>query len=79
MSSDVVATMHSDDGDRCIKIVKRADGTFGCDEYRRDPEDAGGWTFVNAAPAIYPSRDQAAEAARAGFGRLSGEKAPTKG
>jgi hypothetical protein len=80
MDANVVATMHSDDGDRCVKIVKRADGTFGLDEYRRDPEDAGGWTFVrSAAQAIYQSREQAAAAARAGLGWLRDEKVPTKG
>jgi hypothetical protein len=71
MDANVVATMHSDDGARCVKIVQRGDGTFGFDEYRRDPEDAGGWTFVrSAAQAIYPTREQAAAAARAGFGGL---------
>jgi hypothetical protein len=80
MDANVVATMHSNDGDRCVKVVKRSDGTFGLDEYRRDPEDAGGWTFVrSAAQANYPTGEKAAAAARAGFGWLRGEKAPTKG
>ena len=80
MDANVVATMHSDDGARCVKIVKRADGTFGFDEYRRDPEDAGGWTFVrNAAQAIYPTQDQAAAAARADLGWLRDGTPPTKG
>ena len=68
MISKVVATLHSSDGNRGVKIVKRPDGTFGCDEYRRDPEDAGSWTFVkNAAQAIYATQDEAATAARAGW------------
>jgi hypothetical protein len=80
MNPDVVATIHSDDGDRCVKIVKRPDGTFGFDEYRRDPEDSGGWTFVkSAAQSIYPTQEQAAAAARAGLGWLRDVTSPAKG
>ena len=30
-------------GDHCVDIFVRADGTFGFEEYRRDPEDMSGW------------------------------------
>ena len=49
MASNVVATLHNDDADRCVKIMKQPDGTFGFQEFRRDPEDAGGWTLVSEA------------------------------
>jgi hypothetical protein len=66
MARGVVTTLHSEDAGRCVKILKRADGVFGFQEYRRDPEDAGGWTLVgDALQAAYPTEEQAAAAARA--------------
>jgi hypothetical protein len=32
--------------DRCVDIFVRPDGTFGFEEFRRDPEDMGTWTPV---------------------------------
>jgi len=32
--------------DRCVDIFSRPDGTFGFEEFRRDPEDMGRWTPV---------------------------------
>jgi len=32
--------------DRCVDIFARPDGTFGFEEFRRDPEDMGAWTPV---------------------------------
>ena len=49
-----------------MKILKRADGVFGFQEFRRDPEDAGGWTLIgDASQAVYATEEQAAAAARA--------------
>ena len=68
MASGVIATLHNKDGDRAVKIIKRPDGTFGFNEFRRDPEDAGGWTLVRENPTgIYATQEQAAAAARAGW------------
>jgi hypothetical protein len=62
----VIATLHNEDANRCVKIVKRPDGAFGFQEFRRDPEDAGGWTLVGDAPrAAYATEAQANKAARA--------------
>lgn len=44
--------------DRCVDIFKRPDGTFGFEEFRRDPEDMGGWTPV----AYHSVREYATEA-----------------
>jgi len=51
--------------DRCVDIFARPDGTFGFEEFRRDPEDMGHWTPV----AYYSTREfrteaEAVEAAR---------------
>jgi hypothetical protein len=68
MASGVIATLHNEDADRAVKIIKRSDGTFGCNEFRRDPEDAGGWTLVREnASGTYATQAQAVAAARAGW------------
>lgn len=44
--------------DRCVDIFQRPDGSFGFEEFRRDPEDAGAWTPVQYySEASYPSQD----------------------
>lgn len=71
MSSNVTMTLHADDASRCVKIVKQSDGAFGFDEYRRDPEDAGGWTLISSHQrANHATEDQALAAARAKIGWL---------
>ena len=44
--------------DRCVDIFSRPDGSFGFEEFRRDPEDMGAWTPV----AYYSVRVFGAEA-----------------
>jgi hypothetical protein len=39
----VLASLENSAGDHCVDIFVRADGTFGFEEYRRDPEDVSGW------------------------------------
>ena len=43
MATRVVASFDSPAGDHCVDIFARNDGTFGFEEYRRDPEDMRGW------------------------------------
>ena len=43
--------------DRCVDIFVRPNGTFGFEEFRRDPEDMGAWTAV----AYFSAREFAAE------------------
>jgi hypothetical protein len=52
--------------DRCVDIFVRPDGTFGFEEFRRDPEDMGTWTpvayysaqeFVSEEDAVAAARD----------------------
>jgi hypothetical protein len=44
--------------DRCVDIFVRPDGTFGFEEFRRDPEDMGAWTPV----AYFSAREFETEA-----------------
>ena len=79
MTSDVTTTLHNDDAHKCVKIVKRPDGNFGFREFRRDPEDAGGWTLVSdSSQASYATEAQAAAAARAAVGWLRDNALPAK-
>jgi len=39
----VVASFNNETGDHCVDIFQRYDGSFGFEEYRRDPEDLRGW------------------------------------
>jgi hypothetical protein len=40
----VLASLENGDGTRCVDLFRRADGTHGFEEYRRDPEDPRGWS-----------------------------------
>ena len=43
----VLASPSTASVDRCVDIFLRPDGTFGFEEFRRDPEDGGVWTPVD--------------------------------
>jgi hypothetical protein len=52
--------------DRCVDVFVRPDGSFGFEEFRRDPEDMGAWTpvayysttqFKTEADAVSAARD----------------------
>jgi len=43
--------------DRCVDIFYRPNGTFGFEEFRRDPEEMGIWTPI----AYYSGREFATE------------------
>ncbi|HUA94858.1 MAG TPA: hypothetical protein VMB82_04965 [Acidimicrobiales bacterium] len=42
----VLASPSTPTADRCVDLFVRPDGTFGFEEFRRDPEDLGAWTPV---------------------------------
>lgn len=42
----VLRSVETADGDRCVDIFRRADGSFGFEGYRRDAEDTSGWFRV---------------------------------
>ena len=61
----VLASIENAEANRCVDIFIRPDGTFGFEEYRRDPEDAGSWTLVGYhAHHVHATRDEATAAAR---------------
>jgi hypothetical protein len=48
----VLESVETDDGLRCVDFFRRHDGSFGCEEFRRDPEDRGAWTPVRFASGL---------------------------
>ena len=60
----VLASFETEDGLRCVDLFRRPDGTFGYEEFRRDPEDQGIWTPVRHASGLtYLSMEDAHRAA----------------
>ncbi|MEQ8585052.1 MAG: hypothetical protein RLO01_13605 [Thalassobaculaceae bacterium] len=60
--------------DRCVDFFSRPDGSFGFEEFRRDPEDAGLWTPVEYFSAVrFDTEDEARSAAAASVGWLAEE------
>jgi hypothetical protein len=43
MKDRVLQSFENPEHDRCVDIFERQDGTFGYEEFRRDPEDQGRW------------------------------------
>lgn len=58
------------DGDLvCVDIFRRPDGTFGFDEFRRDPEDGRGWFSIgHHGTLVFATEAAATAAARAAVG-----------
>ena len=51
--------------DRCVDIFVRHDGSFGFEEFRRDPEDMGAWTpMAYYSAQRYPTEAAAVDAAQ---------------
>jgi hypothetical protein len=66
MGNTVLASLENPFGDYCIDVFVREDGTFGFEEFRRDPEDAGGWRSLHRySGLVFNSRDDALARARA--------------
>lgn len=62
----VLRSLESPDGTRCVDLFRRADGSFGFEEYRRDAEDPRGWAQVgDFGGRIFDSEDAANTAAHA--------------
>jgi hypothetical protein len=60
----VLASHRTFETDRCVDIFKRPEGTFGFEEFRRDPEDVGAWTPVRYFSGCeYPTEADSIDAA----------------
>jgi hypothetical protein len=60
----VFDSVENDVHDRCVDLFRRPDGSFGFEAFRRDVEDAGGWTPVAYhSGAAYGSQEEALNAA----------------
>jgi hypothetical protein len=79
MTGRVVRSLHNAEVDRCVDILSHPDGSFGLKEFRRDPEDRGGWTLVSYNPRkLYATEAEAIAAARAAVAWLRDEPATDK-
>jgi hypothetical protein len=66
MGNTVLASFENPFGDYCVDAFVREDGTFGFEEYRRDPEDAGTWHSLHRySRQVFSSQEDALAAARA--------------
>lgn len=71
----MLQSIETADGDRCVDIFQRGDGSFGFEGYRRDAEDTGGWFRVTQfGEQRYHSEADATSAARRMFPWLICEK-----
>jgi hypothetical protein len=68
-ANKVTRSIETPDRGRCVDVFRRPDASFGFEEYRRDPEDTGGWfaigfhgeaTFVTEAAALAEARRRVA-------------------
>lgn len=60
----VFASIENFEHNRCVDLFARPDGSFGFEEFRRDPEDRGEWTPVHYySDSAYASREAALTAA----------------
>jgi hypothetical protein len=61
----VLASHQTADASRCVDVFSRPDGTFGFEEFRRDPEDMGAWTPISYfSGREYPTEADVIDAAR---------------
>ena len=64
--SKVVHSFNLEGDCRCVDVFRRDDGTFGFEEYRRDPEDGRGWFTIGFyGDAFFQSSAEAMDAAKA--------------
>ncbi|MEO8241622.1 MAG: hypothetical protein ABI832_04875 [bacterium] len=64
-TNKVIRSINRDGETICVDIFVRPDGTYGFEEYRRDPEDGRGWFAIGRyATKAFSSPDEALAAAR---------------
>lgn len=62
----VMQSINTSDGVVCVDVFRRPDGSFGFEEFRRDPEDPRGWyTIGHHGNRVFANEQEAkAEAGR---------------
>jgi hypothetical protein len=61
----VLDSIEHSEGNRCVDLFVRPDNTYGFEEFRKEPEDAGAWTPVRYhSTQSYSSKREALKAAR---------------
>lgn len=45
-ANTVVRSINMEGAQLCVDVFQRPDGTYGLDEFRRDPEDNRGWYSI---------------------------------
>lgn len=74
----VVLSVNHDGATICVDIFRRPDGSYGFEEYRRDPEDNTGWFAIgHHAHKIFTNIDSVKNAAIQQVGWLKGFSVPT--
>jgi hypothetical protein len=75
----VLASIENAEGNRCVDLFMRSDRSYGFEEFRRDPEDAGAWTPIRYySGASYASKEEAAAAATRSIAWLAEASAQIK-
>ena len=67
----VMRSIEAPGGQVCVDLFRRADGSWGFEEYRRDPEDGRGWHRAGFfSDRRFGDEAAALDAARTGVGWL---------
>lgn len=65
LKNTVFVSLENPDGNYCVDVFIRPDGTFGFEEYRRDAEDCGVWQSMHRySRLVFASQENAIEQAR---------------
>lgn len=65
MATRVVDSINSPEGDHCVDVFLRDDGSYGFEEYRRDVEDLKGWYSLRRhAGEVFATQQEALARAR---------------
>ena len=65
----VLESVENGERDRCVDIFRRPDGSFGFEEWRREPEEPGRWFRARYhSHLVFASQAAAVAAAKAGVG-----------
>ncbi len=75
MPNRVCASLQNREGDHCVDLFVREDGSFGFEEYRRDAEDQKGWfSLQRYSSRVFAAQELALASARATIAWLADEE-----